>query len=79
MKNKDVIAGSIVFMASVILAAITELYLVVPMAVGYMCYALIAMNRGLSAREIKDMSVRGAKESLGVVSTLLIIGMVSAA
>ena len=37
MKNKDVIAGSIVFMASVILAAITELYLVVPMAVGYIC------------------------------------------
>ena len=79
IKNKDVITGSIVFMASVIAAAITEMYLIVPMTVGYICYALIAANRGLSVRKIKEMSVRGAKESMGVVSTLLLIGMVSAA
>ena len=56
IKNKDVITGSIVFMASVIAAAITEMYLIVPMTVGYICYALIAANRGLSVRKIKERS-----------------------
>lgn len=78
-ENKDVLIGSLVFMTSVIISAVMDVILVVPMAVGYVCYALIAAKRGCSTGSIVKMSAEGAKESLMIVTMLFLIGMVSAA
>ena len=56
-----------------------EIILVVPLALGYVCYAYVAKVRGYSPASIARMSRDGAKESMMVVGTLLLIGAVSAA
>ena len=78
-ENKDVIFGSMIFVSSVVFAVVMDMLLVMPLAVGYICYAAIAKNRGYSFSQIRNMSVRGAGESMMIVTTLLLIGALSAA
>lgn len=79
MNNKDVIIGSLIFVSSVVFAVVMDILLVVPLAVGYVCYAAIAKKRGYSYSQIGNMSARGTKESMMIVTTLLLIGALSAA
>ena len=77
--NMDVIIGSIIFTAGIVTSVMLDIPLVMPMVLGYICYAGVAVKRGSTAREIGRMSMTGAKESMVIIATLLIIGMVSAA
>ncbi len=79
VNNKDVIIGSLIFLGGVVVSVILGISLIIPLALGYMCYAFIAKERGYSQKQIGSMTFKGAKESVVVVSMLLLIGAVSAA
>ena len=77
-ENKDVLIASAIFAAGIALSVIMDMILVVPLALGYVCYASVAKARGHSLASIARMSRDGAKESMVVVGTLFLIGAVSA-
>ena len=77
-ENKDVLIASAIFAAGIALSVIMDMILVVPLALGYVCYASVAKARGHSLASIARMSRDGAKESMVVVGTLFLIGTVSA-
>lgn len=78
-ENKDVLIASLIFVSGIVVSVTMDIILTVPLAAGYVCYAAVARRRGYSARSIARMSEKGAKESMVVVGTLLLIGAVSAA
>lgn len=78
-RNKDVIIGTGLFLAGVAAGIVFDISLVWPLLFGLLCYGIIAGRRGFSSREIGKMTLAGARESMVVVGTLLVIGAVSAA
>ena len=47
-ENKDVLIASAIFAAGIALSVIMDMILVVPLALGYVCYASVAKARGHS-------------------------------
>lgn len=78
-KNKDVIIGTGIFLAGVAMGIIFGISLIWPLMFGLVCYGHLAWRRGFSFAQIGRMTMAGARESMVVVGTFLVIGAVSAA
>lgn len=76
--NKDVIIASAVFVAVMMTCALTGVNLVLPLIVGFFCYAAVALKMGVGIKSVAKMAGKGLHESMLVVITLLLIGMISA-
>ena len=77
--NIDVIIASAVFISVMMTCALLGINLVLPLIVGFFCYAAAALKQGYSVKAVARMAGNGLSESMLVVITLLMIGMISAA
>ena len=79
-KNKrevDVIIALAVFAIGIVASIVFDFTLVIPMAIGYAAFALVAVGRGNTVSEVASMSGKGFKDALIVASVILMIGLVT--
>ena len=77
--NKDVLIASAVFISVMMTCALTGISLVLPLIAGFFCYSAVALKMGFGVKAVAKMAGKGFQESMLVVITLLLIGMISAA
>ena len=76
-KDIDVIVALIVFAAAIIASITFDFSLVIPMAIGYVCFTCAGIYRGRKLKELIKISGEGFREALIVVSVILMIGLVT--
>ena len=76
--NMDVMIASGIFVAFMMGCVFMGINLVVPLLIGFACYAAVALKKGFGARQVLGMAGKGLSESMMVVITLLLIGTISA-
>ena len=70
----DLILSFALFMAAMILSLANGLSMILPLAVGLIAFALVALRRGFALPRIARMFLHGAHESLVVVVVMALIG-----
>lgn len=75
--NIDVIIALGIFAVSIIASMIFDFTLIIPMAVGFVCFAAAAVYRGSSLGKVMSMASKGFKDALIVASVILMIGLVT--
>lgn len=76
-KDIEVIIALAVFAAGIIASIVFDFSLVIPMAIGYVCFTCTGMYRGWKLRELIKISGKGFKDALIVASVILMIGLVT--
>lgn len=76
-RDIDVIAALAVFAAGIITSLVFDFSLVIPMAIGYICFTCAGIYRGRKLDELVRISWKGFKEALIVASVILMIGLVT--
>ncbi len=68
----------LVFIGAMVACLCTNVSLSVALAAGFLCFWVVALRRGYSARALVKMAIKGGKDALGVVRVLLLIGLITA-
>lgn len=76
-RNTDVITSSTIFIASIVACVMLTINLIVALAIGGIGYAIVALKRGYSIKDVATFFNSGLKESLVVIEVLILVGMVS--
>ena len=76
-KDTDVLIALAVFAAGIIASIWQGFSLVIPMAIGFVCFTAVGVHRGRELKELLEMSKKGFMEAMIVTSVILMIGLVT--
>ena len=76
-KDTDVLIALAVFAAGIIASIWQGFSLVIPMAIGFVCFTAVGVHRGRELKELLEMSKKGFVEAMIVTSVILMIGLVT--
>lgn len=74
----DVLIGFGVFTVAMIWCLIAGGPMLAALAVGFICFFVVALHKGFTVAQVGRMAVKGAKDSLVVIEVLLLIGLITA-
>lgn len=74
----DVLIAFAVFIVVMTGCLIMSGPMLLPLAVGFACFYIVALRKGFSFSQVAKMAGKGAKDSLVVIEVLMLIGLITA-
>ena len=70
----DLIVSFVLFIACMAASLVAGFSMLVPLALGFVLFAALAVRRGFSVREVLRLAAKSLRESFVVIGILLLIG-----
>lgn len=74
----DVLIAFVIFIGVMTACLIMSGPMLIPLAVGFICFYIVAIHKGFSFSQVGKMAGKGAKDSLVVIEVLMLIGLITA-
>lgn len=74
----DLIIAFVIFIAAMISCIAADISVILPLAIGFFCFYLVAMRRGNDIIEVGKMAFDGVKVSFVVIKLMVLIGCLTA-